>query len=131
MQFNYKFEKYHPFTEINGIKFSRKLENETAFDGIVKIYSIETTSSKLKPFLQGKFFGAFFYTSTKGIFLRMFDGKESWPNTTLIFINLEDMILEKIKKTDSSWNVWTANSLGEGRYSIDISPDQSIEYQTL
>lgn len=131
MQFDYKFEKYNSFTEINGIEFSRKLENETAFDGIVKIYSIETTSSKLNTFLKEKFFGAFFYTSAKGIFLRMFDGKESWPNTTLIFINLEDMILEEIKKTDSSWSVWTANSLGKGKYTINISPDQIIEYQTL
>lgn len=129
MKFNYTFERYHSFTEINGITFTRKLQNETAFDGIIKIYSIETSSSNLNQILKGKFFGNFFYSSGKGIFLRMFDGIESWPNTNLIFINLEDMILEMIKKTDSSWNVWTANHVGEGKYSIDISPDQSIEYQ--
>ncbi|NRF37612.1 hypothetical protein [Pedobacter foliorum] len=130
MQLNYESEKYQPFTEINGITFKRKLENETAFDGIVKIYSIETSSSKLNQLLMGKFFGSFFFSSGKGIFLRMFDGKDSWPNTNLIFINLEDIVLEKIKKTRSSWDVWMANDLGDGKYSIDISPDQSIEYQT-
>jgi len=130
MQFNYTSEKYNSFTEIHGITFKRKLENETAFDGIVKVYSIETSSSKLNQLLKGKFFGYFFYSSGTGIFLRMFDGKESWPNANLIFIDLENIILEKIKKTSSSWNVWTANDLGDGKYSIDISPNQSIEYHT-
>lgn len=130
MQFNYKSEKYNSFAEVNGITFKRKLENETAFDGIVKIYSIETSSDKLNQLLKGKFFGNFFYSSGKGTFLRMFDGKESWPNTNLIFIDLEDIVLVKIKKTGSSWLVWTANDLGDGKYSIDISPNQSIEYQT-
>jgi len=59
MQFNYRSEKYNTFTEINGVTFKRKLENETAFDGIVKIYSIETSSDKLNQLLKGKFFGNF------------------------------------------------------------------------
>jgi len=129
MQFNYIFERYHSFTEINGITFKRKLKNQTAFDGIIKIYSMKTSSTKLTQMLKGKFFGNFFYSCGRGIFLRMFNGIESWPNTSLIFIDLEDMTLVTIKKTDSSWNVWTANCLGDGKYSISISPEQNIEYQ--
>lgn len=59
----------------------------------------------------------------------MFDEVESWPNTNLIFINIDDMTLEMIKRTDSSWNVSAANHVDESKYSIGISPDQTIEYK--
>jgi hypothetical protein len=121
MKFNYTSEKYHAFTDISGITFSRKLQNETAFDLIIKIYSMETSSINLNDF---------YYSSGKGIFLRMFHSVDSWPNTSLVFINLEDMKFEIIIQTYSSWNIWTATHVGGGKYSIAISPNQSVEYQT-
>ncbi len=47
MKPNYQFEDYNYWSENNLIQLERKLENETAFDGIVKIYSLKSNISEL------------------------------------------------------------------------------------
>jgi hypothetical protein len=131
MIFDYRFEQYLSWEENQNISFQRKLENETAFDGIVKIYSVKTNSDLLNKLLENKFFGDFYYASETGIFLRMFDNKESWPNTTLIFIDLKKITLTEVLKTKSSWNVWNAKDLGHSKYSIAISPTETVEFEAL
>jgi len=53
----YKNEPYNDWLTVHGINFKRKLENETAFDGIVKIYSIKTDNDKMNKTIHGLFFG--------------------------------------------------------------------------
>ncbi|HTN00046.1 MAG TPA: hypothetical protein VL088_14920 [Pedobacter sp.] len=131
MIFDYRFEKYNNWQENNDITFRRKLENETAFDGIVKIYSLKTNSDKINKLLEKKFFGNFYHPTKSGVFLRQFEHKDSWPITNLIFIDLVKITSTNIIKTDSSWNVWTAANLEDEKYAIAISPDENIEYQAV
>jgi hypothetical protein len=128
MLFDYRFEQYHNWKENHNISFQRKLENETAFDGIIKIYSLKTNSGQLNELLENKFFGDFYYAAQTGVYLRMFDNKDSWPNTTLVFIDLRKITFAEILKTKSSWNIWTVNDLGNNKYSVAISPTESIEH---
>ena len=130
MKLNYTSEKYQIWTEINSVTFERKLENETAFDGIVKIYSLKTNVKNISQKLNGKFFGDFFYPTEKSVFLRMFDNKDSWPKTTLIYVDFINLTVTEINRNNSSWNVWKGKDLENGKYLIEISPTESIEFQT-
>ena len=130
MKLNYTSEKYEFWTALMSTNFERKLENETAFDGIVKIYSLTSNNSKLNRLLDGKLFAEFIFPSDTGIFLRTFKNKSSWPNTKLIHIDLDNYSLDEIIDTNSSWNLWTGNNLGYGKFAINISPTKIIEYTT-
>lgn len=129
MKLNYTSEKHQIWTETNSVTFERKLENETAFDGIVKIYSLRTNVESINQKLEGKFFGDFIYSTEKGIFLRMFDNKDSWPKTTLIYLDFINLKQTEINTNNSSWNIWKGKDLENGKYSIEISPTESIEFQ--
>jgi hypothetical protein len=129
LDLDYQFEQYHSWKENENIFFQRKLENETAFDGIVKIYSLKASSEPLNELLQDKFFGDFFYATPQGIFLRLFEKKDSWPRTTVVFVDFEKITLVKILKTKSSWHIWTGTALGNNRHSINISPTESVEFE--
>ncbi|WP_298305891.1 hypothetical protein [Flavobacterium sp.] len=130
MKQNYSSEKYQILSEINSISFERKLVNETAFDGIVKIYSLKTNFENINQKLDGHFFGDFFYSTEKGVFLRKFDNKDSWPTSTLIYLDLINLTLTEINRNNSSWNIWEGKKLENGKYSIEISPKENIEFQT-
>jgi hypothetical protein len=130
MKQNYSSEKYQILSEINSISFERKLVNETAFDGIVKIYSLKTNFENINQKLDGHFFGDFFYSTEKGVFLRKFDNKDSWPTSTLIYLDLTNLTLTEINRNNSSWNIWEGKKLENGKYSIEISPKENIEFQT-
>ncbi len=130
MKLNYNSEKYEFWTSMKSTNFERKLENETAFDGIVKIYSLKSNDTKLNTLFDGKYFGDFIFLSDTGIFLRMFKSKTSWPNTKLIHIDLDNYSLDEVIDTSSSWNIWTANDLGYGKFTINISPTEKVEYST-
>ena len=98
MKSNYNFEKYINWKQLNSIEIERKLENETEFDGIVKIFSLKSNKNKLNEIFKNKYFGDFFFESKKRNFLRIFENKNSWPNTSLIHINLINNKLTEIKK---------------------------------
>jgi hypothetical protein len=129
MQQSYFLEQYQFWTKVNSITFERKLENETAFDGVVKIYSLKTNVASLSDKLKGHFFGEFNFPTENGIFLRMFANKDSWPKTTLIHIDLINSMITEINTNNSSWLVWTGKHLADEKYSIEISPSESLEYE--
>lgn len=129
MKLNYTQEKYEYWVEFNLVSFKRKLENETAFDGIVKIYSLKTDNEDLNQLLNGHFFGNFIYPTEDGVFLRMFDNKDSWPKTSLIYLNLKSFSMEYLNQNNSSWNVWIGNKLENGFYSIEISPNEIFKFR--
>ncbi len=130
MKQNYSSEKYQFLSEINSISFERKLVNETAFDGIVKIYSLKTNFENINQKLDGHFFSDFFYSTEKGVFLRKFDNKDSWPISTLIYLDLINLSVTEIDRNNSSWNIWVGKKLENRKYSIEISPKEIIEFQT-
>ncbi len=130
MKLNYTSEKYEFWVTLMLTNFERKLENETAFDGVVKIYSLTSNNGKLNKLLDGKLFGDFIFPSDIGIFLRTFKSKSSWLNTKLIHIDIENYSVDEIIDTNSSWNLWTGEKLGYGKYAINISPTKKIEYTT-
>jgi hypothetical protein len=130
MKLNYDSEKYEFWTSLKSINFERKLENETAFDGVVKIYSLKSNDNKLNTLLNSKYFGEFIFPSDTGIFLRMFKSKSSWPHTKLIHIELGNYSLDEVIDTNSSWDIWTGNDLGYGKFTINISPTEKVEYST-
>jgi hypothetical protein len=129
MNSNYKSEIYRPWLSINLVKLERKLVNETAFDGIVKIYALRCHDQKINELLEDKYFGDFIHPSNTGIFLRMFISKNSWPITKLIYIDFETASFKELQKTNSSWNVWTGTDLGNDKHSIEISPSEKINVQ--
>lgn len=131
MKSDYSNEEYVQWKEIHGITFYRKLENETAFDGMIKIYSFYTGIKILDNLLQGEFFGDFFFESEKGLLLRKFLNKDSWPNTILVHLDLESFKLNEIFKTNSSYSDWPVINHGEGKYAINISPAKKVEYSLL
>jgi len=111
------------------ITFERKLEYETAFDGVVKIYSLQTNNQNLNLNLSDKYFGDFVHITENGVFLRMFKSKKSWPKTRLVFMDFRNNKLTIIKKTNSSWNVWKGIDMGNGKHFIEIKPTEIIEHQ--
>jgi hypothetical protein len=129
MKQNYDTELFKLWTDVYCITFERKLENETAFDGIVKIYSLKSNNEEINKELNGYFFGDFFYEVEYGIFLRMFENKDSWPKTSLVYLDLIDRKLVQINSNNSSWTNWKGNDLGNRRYLIKISPSENIEFQ--
>ena len=129
MKTNYDSEKYIEWLKTGLITFERKLEYETAFDGIVKIYSLKTDNLNLNSQLNGKYFGNFLHLAENGVFLRMFKRKKSWPKTRLVYLNFKTEKLSIIKKTKSSWDIWYGKDLGNGKHSIEIKPTEKIEYQ--
>lgn len=129
MNIEYKSEKYQTWVDLTLVTLERKLENETAFDGVVKIYSLRSNNKKVNQLFENKFFGDFIHFSNTGAFLRLFNSKTSWPNTKLIYMDFDTPSLTEIKQTNSSWNIWTGNNLGYGKHSIEISPTEKIEYQ--
>jgi hypothetical protein len=129
MKLNYTQEKYEYWAQFKLVSFKRKLENETAFDGIVKIYSLKTVNEDLNQLLNGRFFGDFNYPAEDGVFLRMFDNKDSWPKTSLIYLNVKSFSMEYLNHNSSSWNVWVGNKLENGFYSIEISPNEILKFR--
>ena len=130
MKLSYFSEQYKTWMKVNSITFERKLENETAFDGIVKIYSLKCSLESVSQMLNGNFFGEFSYSTETGILLRMFTTKYSWPKSTLIYIDLINFKLTEIDSNNSSWLFWKVKDLKCGKYSVQISPSQIIQFQT-
>ena len=126
MNLSYSLEQYQIWTKVNSITFERKLENETAFDGIVKIYSLKTNVENVNRKLEENFFGDFIYSTENGVFLRMFRNKNSWPKTTLIYLDFKQLTITELNRNNSSWNIWKGKNLEAGKYSIEISPTKSI-----
>ena len=129
MLLDYKLEKYHHWVSLPLVKLERKLQYETAFDGIVKIYNVRSDNEKVNLLFENNFFGDFVHSSNTGAFFRMLTNKKSWPMTVLIYIDFDTASLTEIKKTNSSWNIWTGIDLGYGKHSIKISPSEKIEHQ--
>jgi len=111
MKLNYKAETFSFWEQINSIIFERKLVNETAFDGIVKIYTVQTNNIVLNQLLKDKFFGEFICAVSTGVFLRMFKSKTSWPFTSLCYLDLVNLAWVKIKDTNSSWGDWKVSKI--------------------
>ncbi len=129
MNLNYKTEKYAEWAKAGLITFERKLVYETAFDGVVKIYSLRTNNPNLNSKLDGKYFGDFIHYAENGIFLRMFKNKKSWPKTRLIYIDFRNYKFTIIKKTSSSYAYWKSTDLGNGKHLFEIKPTEKIEYE--
>ncbi|XOV94264.1 MAG: hypothetical protein ACFHWX_06070 [Bacteroidota bacterium] len=118
------FEKWF---EMNDISFERKLADETAFDGVVKIYELKTNNPRTNELLAGQYFGDFRFLTENGVLLRKFNSKTSWPKTQIVHLNLDRHQLMGLKQTDSSWNVWTAEKISDKRYAVSISPEEKVD----
>lgn len=127
--FDYSQEKYSEWENINSTVLSRKLQNETCFDGIVKIYSLRTNQTELNKVLENKYFGSFIHIRKDDIFLKMFKTKNSWPNTILVRLNIESCELEIIRKTNTSWESWKAEYIENGEYKFELQPTEIIIYK--
>lgn len=129
MQLEYESEIYKPWTSLPLLTLERKLENEDAFDGIVKIYSLRSSSEKVNVLVMNKSFGDFIHASNTGAFFRIFNNKASWPKTKLVYIDFDIPSLTLLKETNSSWLKWRGIDLGNGRHSIEISPNEIFEFR--
>jgi len=125
---DYNTEKYNDWEVFHGIKFFRKLEYETAFDGIVKIYSLSTENEEVNKLLSGKFFHRFAYQTENGLLLRQFKAKKSWPKTRLVFLDFSKKDLVMIAKTNSSYDSWTVKYDKES-YKIFVAPEKYLEFK--
>jgi hypothetical protein len=128
---DYTKEAYEDWLTIHGINFKRKLENETAFDGIVKIYSIKTDSDKLNKTISGLYFGKLGEPTDNGMLLRLFKSKDSWPRTSLTHLNIVNNELKIVKESKSSYDTWTVTNQGHGQFQIQISPTETIEFTDI
>ena len=129
MKLNYDLERYDLWASFDTIFLYRKLVYETAFDGIVKIFSLKSNDPIIDLKLAGKYFGDFIHNASSGIFLRMFESKTSWPRTSLIYLDFAEYYFDEIIVTNSSWNVWKGSDFGNGEHLIEISPTEKIEYK--
>lgn len=123
---DYTQERYNEWLATKGITFKRKLENETAFDGLVKIYSIKTDNININKALDGLYFGDLGVQTGSGILLRKFASKNSWPHTVLSHLNMVTGELKAIKESESSYLEWPVSSLDNGRYEIKLSPSETV-----
>ena len=129
MKLNYETEQYTEWTKAGLITIERKLKYETAFDGVVKVYSLKTNNPNMNSILDGKYFADFLHFAENGIFLRMFKSKTSWPKTRLIYIDFRNYKLVVIKKTSSSYTFWKSTDLGNGKHTFELKPTEKIEYE--
>jgi hypothetical protein len=113
---------------VHGIAFKRKLENETAFDGIVKIYSIKTDNEKINRALKGLYFGDFSFITVNGILMRKFRNKDSWPKTILTHLEIQTGELKIVKETKSSYLAWSVDKQSDGKYKIRLSPTETVDF---
>ncbi|MGC3946407.1 MAG: hypothetical protein QM762_18115 [Chryseolinea sp.] len=125
---DYSKEAHKYWLTTHGVEFKRKLENETAYDGIVKIYSITTDNDKLNRTLNGLYFGNLGYPTSNGILLRKFRNKDSWPRTILTYLTISTSELRTIRESKSSFDMWTVNKVEIGKYEINLSPTETIEF---
>ena len=129
MIFNFTRKDFEEWENFKGTTFLRRLEFETAFDGIVKVYSLQTDDDKINKLLKGLFFHRFAFQTQSGVLLRQFHDKKSWPKTKLVHLNLDSHNLKVIKETNSSYDTWTVDYLGEDKLLVRLSPNEQIEYE--
>lgn len=129
MQPEYESEIHKPWVNLPLLTVERKLENEDAFDGAVKIYTLRTNSEKVNDLIRNKFFGDFIHVSNTGAFFRLFNNKVCWPRTKLVYIDFDIPSLILLRKTNSSWLEWKGIDLGDGKHSIEISPKKKFEFK--
>jgi hypothetical protein len=129
MIFNYQKEPYLEWENFIGVTFSRKLEYETAFDGVIKIYSLKTDVEFLNETLKGLFFHSFGYQTKYGVLLRQYKSKTSWPKTRLVHFNFFKNELIIIKNTNSSYDNWTVKELENDKLVIALTPDDFVEFE--
>lgn len=122
IQYFKNFGSYH------GVNFDRKLVDETAFDGIVKIYSVTTDNENINNQIRSKFFHGFVYPTKRGLLMRMYDYQNSWPYTNLIHIEIPSGKIEIIKKTNSSYDTWTVDE-NEPEIIVNISPKEKVSFE--
>jgi hypothetical protein len=129
--FNYRKEKYNNLITLQGIKFYKKLENEVAYDGIIKIYSFKSSDDKINTLLNKVYFGDFIYQTSNGILLRLFKSRISWSKTSLVHLNIEKKQLKVIKEIKSSYDIWTVNRLTNNAYVIEVAPNEVVDFVDL
>lgn len=128
MMIDYTKEPFCEWFQVAGITFFRKLENETAFDGVVKIYSLKTDRDEINQKLKGLFFHDFWHTTSSGVLLRQYNNINSWPKTKLVHLNWQTRKLQLIQKTNSSYNVWPVVELPDGALEVEITPDEKVVF---
>lgn len=119
--------EYRPWLESHGITIERKLIYETAFDGVVKVYLLRTKNEQINQLLKDNYFGDFGYRTSKGVLLRKFKNKTSWPKTRLAHLDLANNTLKELLRTRSSWNTWTVQKLDDLTYEVSVSPNKAIK----
>ena len=107
--------------------FERKLENETAFDGVVKIYSLKSNNNELNKLLNGKLFGDFIFPSKIGEYYRLIDNRKS--QVFCDKVNYAIKVKEDFKE-DSDIIFALMNSM-TFRYFVDLFARQLTGAQTL
>ena len=128
---DYKNETYKDWITVHGIDFKRKLENETAFDGIVKIYSFKADNDYIDKTIHGLFFGNLAELTEDGILLRLFKSKDSWPKTSLTHLNIPENKLIVVTESISSYDTWTVTKTGTRRYQNRLSPTETVDYTDI
>ena len=102
--------------------------HETAFDGIVKIFSLRSDNEEINKLLSGKLFHRFAYQTESGVLLRQFKTKKSWPKTRLVFIDFVKKNFVMIAKTNSSYDSWTVK-YDNDFYKIFVAPGKYLEFK--
>jgi hypothetical protein len=130
MRFDDSKEIFQLWGEYNEIILFRKLEYETAFDGTIKVYSVQTNNERINKVISGLYFHDFIFQTKNGFLLRQFKSKRSWPKTKLVHLKLDTADIQLIKKTNSTYDIWTVKELKKDNYLISISPDEYIKFES-
>jgi hypothetical protein len=122
---NYSIVKDNEWTScgsVNGQVIERNIIAETGFDDIIKFYRLRTTDKQIDRLLAGKVFGEFIYETNYGLFLRQFNNPGDWPTSYLVFIDKSDNSYRKLKKSKSSWLIWTYEYINDKDFNIITEP---------
>ena len=118
-----------PWADFHGFHFEREVVYETAFDNIVKVYSLKTDDAKLNDLLQDKYFHDFSFPTKRGVLLRQYVSKTSWPATKLVHLDLLKFKIKIVQKTKSSYNRWEAASKSSDLIEVHLSPEEIVIFK--
>lgn len=123
---NLSHDRYIHWFDHYSIRFERSLADEIGFDGIIKILNLKSNDNDVNGLLQGLFFFDFYCNIYNGVFLREFPRINSWPNTNLIYLNLETKKIQRLFSSKSSYLEWTIKQIDGLNYELNTQMEKQI-----
>jgi len=112
------------------LKIERKQVAANGFDDCIPFYQLSSTDKNLNELIRFKIFGLFICKTNNGLLLRQFKSPKNWPDSKLIYIDLNDYKIENVCSINSSFPEWIGYKINDNEQ-IDIIVEQTRDYKKI